>query len=126
MTGRRILIVEDDPVTAESLAEVLRLSGAAAADWAANGEAALTKMAPPSRYDAAVIDYYLPALDGLATLRRMRAAGVTTPAVLVTAAASWDVQEMRERLGGLGPACVLRKPFAVAELAAEIRRLEAP
>ncbi len=71
-------------------------------------------------FDAAVMDIMLPALDGLAVLRRIRAAHCTTPVLLVSARGHVD-----ERIEGLnaGADDYLPKPFVLAELVARVRAL---
>jgi two-component system response regulator QseB len=118
----RLLLVEDNTVTAESLADCLELHGHAAT-VAANGESALSRLNGTHPYDAVIVDQYMPALDGVETIRRMRRAGLRVPCVLVTAAAQWAVDDMRGALAGLQPASLVRKPYDVGELLAEVTRL---
>src|SRR5215213_6282945 len=111
----RVLIVEDE---AELIGRGLRESGAAA-DIASTGEDALW-MAGATAYDAIVLDVMLPGLDGFEVCRRMRADGVQSPVLMLTARDAVD-----DRVRGLdtGADDYLVKPFSFAELAARLRAL---
>ncbi|MBB6301298.1 two-component system OmpR family response regulator [Rhizobium leucaenae] len=71
-------------------------------------------------YDIFIIDRMLPSLDGLSIMRSMRAAGVKTPALFLTAIAGID-----DRVEGLeaGADDYLVKPFAFSELLARVNAL---
>lgn len=113
----RILCVEDDPTTADYIAKGLGEAGFTV-DVAGDGRDGLFQ-ASSGHYDAIVLDRMLPGMDGLAVLSALRAGGVTTPVVMLSALSSLD-----ERVRGLraGSDDYLAKPFAFAELLA---RLEA-
>ncbi|MDE2071108.1 MAG: response regulator transcription factor [Gammaproteobacteria bacterium] len=121
----RLLIIEDDAETAAYLTRGLQESGHAA-EHASNGPAGL-QAAQAARYDALVVDRMLPGLDGLTLVQKLRAAGITTPVLFLTALADVD-----DRVTGLqsGGDDYLAKPFAFAELLARIeaivRRRSAP
>ena len=68
-------------------------------------------------FDAMVLDRMLPDLDGLSLLRSVRAAGMQTPAILLTAMSAID-----ERVSGLraGADDYVVKPFSFAELSARL------
>jgi two-component system, OmpR family, response regulator len=89
------------------------------ADAVARGEDALW-MAGATAYDAIVLDVMLPGVDGFETCRRLRAAGVWTPVLMLTARG-----EVEDRVAGLdgGADDYLVKPFALAELGARLRAL---
>ncbi|WP_426163900.1 winged helix-turn-helix domain-containing protein [Sandarakinorhabdus sp. DWP1-3-1] len=121
----RILCVEDDPTTADYIAKGLGEAGFTV-DIAGDGRDGLFQASDGS-YDAIVLDRMLPGMDGLAVLSALRAGGVTTPVVMLSALASLD-----ERVRGLraGSDDYLPKPFAFAELLARIeavrRRVASP
>lgn len=71
-------------------------------------------------YDVIVLDWMLPDLDGIAVCRELRAAGDTTPILMLTARG-----ELRERVLGLdaGADDYLVKPFELDELLARVRAL---
>ncbi len=111
----RILCVEDDPTTAEFIANGLGDAGFDV-EISDNGSDGLIK-ASHGHYDAIVLDRMLPGMDGLAVLSALRTAGISTPIVMLSALASLD-----ERVRGLRAGCddYLAKPFAFDELLARI------
>jgi two-component system, OmpR family, response regulator len=114
----RVLIVEDDLRMAGLVRRGLAHEGLAV-DVVSNGEDALwTAGAHP--YDAIVLDVMLPDLDGFETCRRLRAAGVWTPVLMLTAR-----DAVEDRVAGLdsGADDYLVKPFAFAELLARLRAI---
>ncbi|HNQ90818.1 MAG TPA: response regulator transcription factor [Verrucomicrobiota bacterium] len=114
----RLLVVEDDPKIASFVAKGFKQAGYAV-DVCADGEQALA-LATTTPYDAAVFDLMLPKLDGLTALEHLRARGVRTPVLILSAKASVD-----DRVRGLqaGGDDYLTKPFAFSELAARIQAL---
>lgn len=114
----RILCVEDDPTTADYIAKGLGEAGFTV-DVASDGLDGLSRASDGS-YDAIVLDRMLPGMDGLSVLSALRAGGVTTPVIMLSALASLD-----ERVKGLhgGSDDYLGKPFAFAELLARIEAL---
>jgi two-component system OmpR family response regulator len=112
-----VLVVEDDPVIGKSLSKGLSEAGHACV-WVKNGEYGL-EHSLSQRFDAILLDLLLPGLPGLDVLQRIRAAGVRTPILLLTALGA-----VEERVTGLkaGADDYLVKPFAFPELMA---RLEA-
>jgi two-component system, OmpR family, response regulator len=114
----RTLVVEDDPKLGPLLRRGLSERGGAA-DLATRGEDALW-MARSSRYDAIVLDVMLPGLDGFETCGRLRAEGVWTPVLLLTAR---DAVEDRIRGLDAGADDYLTKPFSIAEMRARLRAI---
>lgn len=116
--SRRILLVEDDAATAAYLAKGLGEAGFAV-EAAADGRDGLFH-ATDGGFDLIIADRMLPGLDGLAMTAAVRAAGVTTPVLILSALASVD-----NRVDGLqaGADDYLCKPFAFAELLARIEAL---
>jgi two-component system OmpR family response regulator len=114
----RVLIAEDDIDTARFIERGLGELGHVVAH-AANGPDAM-HLALTEMFDAVVLDRMLPGLDGLAVLRRLRAASVRTPVILLTALGG-----IGDRVGGLeaGADDYLVKPFAFAELVARLNAL---
>jgi len=118
MIGVKVLVVEDDPSVRESLRRSLAFNGyqvALAADGV-DGLAALDRERP----DVVVLDVMMPRMDGLETCRRMRAAGIDLPVLMLTAR-----DEVSDRVAGLdaGADDYLPKPFALEELLARLRAL---
>ena len=114
----RVLIVEDETKMAALLQRGLREDGVAA-DIAAAGEDAVW-MAGATDYDAIVLDVMLPGIDGFDVCRRLRADGIRSPVLMLTARDAVD-----DRVRGLdtGADDYLVKPFSFAELSARLRAL---
>jgi two-component system, OmpR family, response regulator len=115
---RRILVIEDDPETADQLADFLTTSGYQV-DLADNGDDGLNR-GRSADYAVMTIDRMLPGIDGLAVIRRMREAGVVTPALIISALGEIDDRVRGLRAGGDD---YLVKPFAFAELLARVEAL---
>jgi two-component system OmpR family response regulator len=114
----RVLIVDDEQRMASLVRRGLTEEGFAA-DVATSGEDALW-MAQAASYDGIVLDVMLPGISGFETCRRLRAAGVWAPVLMLTARDS-----VEDRVAGLdtGADDYLVKPFAFAELLARLRAL---
>lgn len=114
----RILLIEDDVRTSGYAAKGLSEAGHVC-DVIADGRTALAYAAQES-YDVLVIDRMLPGLDGLSLLKALRAAGVKSPAMFLTAVGGVD-----DRVEGLeaGADDYLVKPFAFSELLARVNAL---
>jgi two-component system OmpR family response regulator len=114
----RILLIEDDARAAALVRAGLEPEGYDVA-VAADGRTGLLRAAGEP-WDALIVDRMLPGLDGLGLLRTLRAAGIMTPTLFLTALGGLD-----ERVGGLraGGDDYLVKPFAIAELVARIAAL---
>ena len=114
----RVLIVEDDAKLAQIIRRGQRAHGLSA-DVAAAGEDALW-MAAATEYGAIILDVMLPGIDGVETCRRLRAGGVATPVLMLTARTG-----IEDRVAGLdqGADDYLAKPFAFEELMARLRAL---
>ena len=112
-----LLVVEDDPVMGKSLSKGFAEAGHECV-WVKDGRRGLEE-ALSQRFDAIVLDLLLPGVPGLTVLRQLRAEGVRTPVILLTALGA-----VEERVNGLnaGADDYLVKPFAFPELLA---RLEA-
>lgn len=117
MSGK-VLVIEDDASTADHVAKGLTEEGFVV-DRADNGRDGLFH-ATDGSYDCIVLDRMLPGIDGMAVLAAMRAAGVETPVIVLSALGSPE-----DRVKGLtsGSDDYLAKPFAFAELLARIRLL---
>jgi two-component system, OmpR family, copper resistance phosphate regulon response regulator CusR len=114
----RILLVEDEPSAALMLAKGLR-EQSYAVDIAADGEVALYQLSVYD-YDLLVLDVMLPRKDGLQVCREMRASGLSTPVLMLTAR-----DAVHDRVTGLdaGADDYLVKPFDFGELLARARAL---
>jgi DNA-binding response OmpR family regulator len=114
----KLLIVDDEPDLVDQL-EKLLVRQRYDVDAAADGEAALDKIFE-TPYDLVLLDIMLPITDGLTVLKEMRAAGIRTPVLMLTAKGA-----VEDKVSGLdfGADDYLAKPFATAELMARIRTL---
>jgi two-component system response regulator MprA len=112
----RILVVEDDAQLSALLARQLGTLGYDV-DAVADGRAAITTLGQ-AQFDAILLDRLLPAIEGVEVLRRIRAEGVETPVILLTA-----LGLTQERVEGLeaGADDYIVKPFEIDELNARIR-----
>ena len=114
----KILVVEDEPMTAATLKQGLNEKGYAV-DVAMDGADGLYR-ATNDVYDAVILDVGLPLIDGWSILQRMRRDDQGTPVLMLTARDSVD-----DRVRGLelGADDYLIKPFAFTEMLARVRRL---
>lgn len=110
------LVVEDDAQLSALL--VKQLGGLGYAVTAvSDGRAAITALGE-ARYDVVLLDRMLPVIEGVEVLRRIRAEGIETPVILLTALGLTN-----ERVEGLdaGADDYIVKPFEIDELNARIR-----
>jgi DNA-binding response OmpR family regulator len=113
-----VLVIEDEPAILEGLRDNLEFEGYRVLT-AGDGEAGL-KIARDQHPDVIVLDLMLPRLSGYEVCRRLRAAKITTPILILTARG----EEMDRVLGlDLGADDYVTKPFSVRELAARVRAL---
>ena len=114
----RMLIAEDDRLTADTLSKRLQQEHYAV-DVCYRGDDALAYLLDTD-YDVAVLDIMMPGMDGIEVLRRTRNAGRSTPVLLLTAR-----DAISDRVSGLnaGADDYLVKPFAFEELSARLRVL---
>jgi two-component system OmpR family response regulator len=114
----RILLAEDEPRIASDVAASLEAAGYIV-ETVREGEDAWFR-GDVEDYDLIVLDLGLPKMDGLAVLKRWRAAGRTMPVLVLTARGAWV-----ERVEGIdaGADDYLPKPFRMEELLARVRAL---
>ncbi len=116
--GARILVVEDDTDTAEYLLKSLREEGYVV-EHAADGRDGLY-LASAGAFDVVIQDRMVPGLDGLSVIKALRAAGVETPVLILSALGQLDERVKGLRAGGDD---YLTKPFAFSELSARVASL---
>ncbi|HZZ33764.1 MAG TPA: response regulator transcription factor [Phenylobacterium sp.] len=116
--GLRLLIVEDEPEVAKDLARNFAARGHRP-EVVGDGVAGL-RAGSDGDFDVMVVDRLLPGMDGLSLVRALRARGIATPALLVTALGS-----VAHRVDGLesGADDYLVKPFDFDELHARVKAL---
>ena len=114
----RILFVEDEKFLAEAVIHLLKKEKIMV-DWAADGEEGLSLALKPN-YDCIVLDIMLPKMSGLDILKIVRARGIKTPIIMLSA-----LNEVEDKIRGLedGADDYLAKPFKTAELIARINAL---
>jgi two-component system copper resistance phosphate regulon response regulator CusR len=114
----RILVIEDEPAIADFVVRGMREEGFTV-EHAANGEAGLYALSSGS-WDVALLDWWLPKIDGLTLLKRYRASGGAAPILFLTAR-----DAVSDRVRGLdgGADDYLCKPFSFDELLARVRAL---
>ena len=114
----RILIAEDDSKLLKSLVHIFELNHYAV-DGVDNGIDAFD-FASSDEYDGLVLDIMMPGMDGVSVLKKLRARGITTPTLFLTARTEID-----QRIEGLdaGADDYLPKPFSTGELLARVRAM---
>jgi len=117
VTGK-ILLIEDDDATAGYIAKGLSEAGFTV-DRATNGRDGLF-LGSDASFDAIVLDRMLPGMEGMAVLGALRAAGIATPVLILSALGTPE-----DRVRGLtsGADDYLVKPFTFAELLARLNLL---
>ena len=113
-----ILVVEDEKRLAFLLRRVL-LEERHTVDLAHDGHTGLD-LAESGTYDVVILDVMLPGIDGIEICRQMRADGVMSPVLMLTARGA-----VEDRVAGLnvGADDYLTKPFAMEELLARVNAL---
>ncbi len=113
-----LLLVEDDRALSAMLVELLAEQGYRV-DTAFDGQQGLHRGLTGS-YDAMIVDWGLPVMDGSDLITLLRSRGVITPALVLTARGS-----VADRVAGLdaGAQDYLVKPFEIPELLARVRAL---
>lgn len=114
----RILIAEDDPKLLKSLVRIFELNHYAV-DGVDNGIDAYD-FATLGEYDGLVLDIMMPKMDGITLLKKLRAKGITTPVLFLSARTEID-----QKIEGLdaGADDYLPKPFSTKELLARVRAM---
>jgi len=114
----RILVIEDEERLGRLISRVLKEEGYAVETETDGREALLRALA--GEYDLLIVDWMLPGISGVQLVKRLRAAEVGTPAIMLTAR-----DQIEDRVEGLdaGANDYLPKPFAFPELLARVRAL---
>ena len=120
MPSRRILIVEDEPNSVESLRFILEQAGFFV-DIVADGRSALDRLREGD-FQAVVLDVMLPGMNGFDVLRSIRADGRTreTPVIVLTAKGQANDRKTAEAIGA---SAFITKPFSNAEVVERVREL---
>ena len=112
----RVLLVEDDLTAARGISLMLRSNGAIV-DQTDTGEEAL-ELVRHYDYDVVVLDLMLPYMEGYEVVRRMRAARMNTPVLILSGLSR---PQAKVKGFGMGADDFLTKPFDKAELIARIQ-----
>lgn len=115
----RVLLVDDHPVSREVVKALLESLGARVV--AVGSGAGSLERARLERFDLALVDLHMPAMDGLETTRRIRALGTVPRVVIFTAD---ERPSVNEECLAAGAAEVLRKPADASDLARVLRRAQ--
>ncbi|MHC9293241.1 response regulator [Mycobacterium sp. LTG2003] len=115
--GRRILVVEDNPLNLKLVRDVLRFAGYDVFE-ASSGEEGL-RVAEEHRPDLVLMDLQLPGIDGTETLHRLRQ-GSCGPAIPVVAVTAFAMAEDRERASVAGFDGFVEKPISVRALPGQV------
>lgn len=111
-----VIIIDDDAAVRDSLKFALEMEGLNVRLYG-GGEELLAARDLPA-HGCLVVDYYMPAMDGVELIDRLRGRHVDLPAILITAKAT---QDMRERAARSGVRQVLEKPLEDGMLVDSIR-----
>src|ERR1700739_2381934 len=106
-----LLLIDDDPNTLASLSRAFRLAGyeATVCDSATRA----LEIIRAERFDLIFSDVVMPGKDGIALLEERKAAGVTTPVVMISGQASIEMAVRATRLGAVD---FLEKPLSTEKL----------
>jgi two-component system response regulator MprA len=118
LSGRRILVAEDDRAVRQSLERTLRVEGFEVT--AVRNGAEAVELCTTALPDLVILDVMMPEMDGLTACRTVRARSAELPILMLTAR-----QEVGDRVAGLeaGADDYLIKPYASVELIARVRAL---
>jgi two-component system, NtrC family, nitrogen regulation response regulator NtrX len=120
MTSQKphLLLIDDDPNTLASLSRAFRLAGyeATVCDSAARA----LELIRAERFDLIFSDVVMPGKDGISLLQDLKAAGVTTPVVMISGQASVETAVRATRLGAVD---FLEKPLSTEKLLVTIENV---
>ena len=124
MSGKRVLIAEDNELNAEITMEVLRMKGLEV-DWAQTGKAVVERFlsAESGCYSLILMDIHMPEMDGLTAARTIRDSGHPDAAAIPICALSANAFEddtAASREAGMNDH--LKKPLELEELYAALRK----
>ena len=107
-----VLLVEDDPTTAQGLSLALQCEGYPVR-WARTGEEGLELLSLERRRSLVLLDLVLPDMTGVQFGRRMLESHTRPPLILISASST---QALDDAAATLRPAATFRKPFELSEL----------
>ena len=118
VSAKQVLVVDDEHSIVDAVSTALRYEGFAVAT-AMSGRSALA-LAQDRGFDLIVLDVMLPDLDGFEVAGRLRADGIGTPILFLTARSGLDD---KARAFGLGGDDFVTKPFSLAEIVMRVRAI---
>jgi two-component system OmpR family response regulator len=116
--GRRVLVVDDEPSIVDAVSTALRYEGYTVLG-ANTGRVGLS-IAQAELLDMIVLDVMLPDVDGFDVARRLRADGVATPILFLTAK---DTLDDKVQGFGVGADDYVTKPFSLAEIVLRVKAI---
>jgi PAS domain S-box-containing protein len=108
MTGKMVLVADDNAVMRTLLVKSVEAFGCEAA-VVQTGADALAMLEPGAKFDLVLLDWHMPALDGVTTARRIREAGNAVPVILITGD---EPDEARAQAGNHDIQAFLAKPVS--------------
>lgn len=118
----RVLLIEDDPDTGESLKAMLELTGHEV-DWARHGRQAMALIEKGALPDLILTDILMPEMDGIETIQYFHKHAPTMPIVAMTAQRNTPYLRAASLFGAK---VTLYKPFTIQELSAAIHKALTP
>jgi DNA-binding response OmpR family regulator len=118
--SRKILLIDDDELLCKSLKAALERKGYDVS-MAENGRIGLS-MLESETPDVIVLDLFMPEMEGIETLRRLRKSHPSIPVYAVTGGGAKELYNLLDLADALGAAGTLRKPFGPADLIALIEQ----
>jgi DNA-binding response OmpR family regulator len=112
---KRILLVEDDPAARESIKLLLKIDRHSVAEASNSAEA--LKLFAQEHFDLAIIDYFMPQIQGHELAAQLRHLAPNQPILMVTA----FYEKLVDR--GIPVNAILPKPFGIEELRAAVSNL---
>ncbi len=125
LLGARALVVDDDVCTCQSVCKMLR-DIKLRADWTTSGKEAIIRAKEAydlgDEYKAYIVDYLLPDMNGIESIRQIRAlVGNEAPIIILTA---YDWSEFEEEAREAGVTAFISKPIFMSELRAVLSKKE--
>ena len=117
MSSRRVLVVDDDPAIRQIIAVLLQRDGVDV-DIAEDGERANAMLAK-TEYAAVLLDLVMPRLDGHGVIEFMKARGLTTPIVVISAVTDEHAFELDPQLVRVA----MQKPIEPRELRTVVKAI---
>jgi DNA-binding NtrC family response regulator len=118
MTGRRILIVEDEENIRHTMQVALETDGYDV-ETAIDGPDGLLRFREPGKWSLVLLDQRMPGMQGLEVLRELKGRDASVPVILITA---YGTVGLAAEVLGSGASGFLRKPFTPAELRDVVRQ----